>query len=357
MNEYQSLKKKWKVLIVDDVEANRFVLRDIIQEMGYQPILVEHGKQALKIVSRMRPQLIISDISMPEMDGYEFCEIIKKDAELRDIPIIFISAFDNPEDITKGFNLGGEDYITKPFIPEVVKARVRLHLRLYDTAQDLQESNRQLQTLVAEQVRQLELEKKNVLYALTRVARENACYDERHMERLCYNCRIMAEAMQLSAEYDDIISDSFVETIELAAPLCDLGNVAVPTDILQKKDSLSQEEAKVMQTHAMIGTRILQDVLNVGDYNDFIQMSMDIAHYHHENWDGSGYPEGIKGEEIPLPAQIMALVSVFCALTETRVYRDSYDMEAALEIMEKDSGVKFNPTLFDILKKIHRQLR
>nr|MBP3598838.1 response regulator [Eubacterium sp.] len=349
--------KKWKILIIDDVEANRFALRDIIQEMGYQPILAEHGKQALKVVARMRPELIISDISMPEMDGYEFCETIKKDAELRDIPIIFISAFDNPEDIMKGFNVGGEDYITKPFIPEVVKARVILHLRLYDATQDLQETNRQLQTLVTQQVKQLELEKKNVLYALTRVARENACYDERHMERLCYNCRIMAEAMQLSKKYDHIVSDSFVETIELAAPLCDLGNVAIPTNILQKKDSLSEAEAKVMQTHAMAGTRILQDVLDVGDYNDFIQMSMDIAHYHHENWDGSGYPEGVKGEDIPLPAQIMAVVSVFCALTETRVYRDSYDTEAALEIMEKDSGIKFNPALFDILKKIHRQLR
>jgi len=353
---HRTAKKDWKVLIVDDVEANRFALRDIIQEMGYQPILVEHGKQALKILERIEPQLIISDIAMPEMDGYEFCEIMKKNAELREIPIIFISAFDNPEDITQGFNLGGEDYITKPFIPEVVKARVGLHLKLYDATQTLQETNRQLQTLVTEQVKQLELEKKNVLYALTRVARENACYDKEHMERLCYNCRIMAEAMQLSVDYDHLISDSFVETIELAAPLCDLGNVAVPTSILQKKDSLNEEENKVMQTHTVAGFQILQDILDAGDYNDFIQMSMDIAHYHHENWDGSGYPEGVKGEEIPLPAQIMAVVSVYSALTEDRIYRASYNEEEALKIMEKDSGIKFNPALFNILKKIYRQL-
>lgn len=357
MTGNQGMKEKWKILIVDDVEANRFVLRDIIQEMGYQPILVEHGKQALKIIERIHPQLIILDIAMPEMDGYEFCEIVKKDAELRDIPIIFISAFDNPADITKGFSLGGEDYITKPFIPEVVKSRVRLHLKLYDATQGLQEANRQLHTLVTEQVKQLELEKKNVLYALTRVARENACYDKRHMERLCYNCRVMAEAMQLSAEYGHMISDSFVETIELAAPLCDLGNVAIPTSILQKKDSLSEDETKIMQEHTMAGTYILQDVLAAGDYNDFIQMSMDIAHYHHENWDGSGYPEGIKGEEIPLSAQIMAVVSVYCALTEERIYRESYDEEETLSIMEKDSGTKFNPVLLGILKKIYRQLR
>ncbi len=357
MVENQTMRENWKILIVDDVEANRFALRDIIQEMGCQPVLVEHGKQALKIVERIHPQLIISDIAMPEMDGFEFCETIKKNAELRDIPLIFISAFDNPEDITKGFNLGGEDYITKPFIPEVVKARVGLHLKLYDATQSLQKSNRQLQTLVTEQVKQLEMEKKNVLYALTRVARENACYDARHMERLCYNCRIMAEAMQLSAEYDHLISDGFVETIELAAPLCDLGNVAIPTSILQKTDELTEEETEILHTHAMAGARILEDILDVGDYNDFIQMSLDIAHYHHENWDGSGYPEGIHHDQIPLSAQIMAVVSVYCALTEERIYRGSYGVQEALEIMEKDAGVKFNPTLLGILKKIHRQLR
>lgn len=353
----RATKDQKKILIVDDVETNRFVLRDIIQEMDYQPILAEHGKQALRIIERIRPQLIILDIAMPEMDGYELCEILKGDAELRDIPIIFISAFDDPADITQGFNVGGEDYITKPFIPEVVKARVGLHLKLYDANQRLQEINRQMQTTVTEQLKQIEIEKKNVLYALTRVARENACYDERHMERMCYNCRVMAEAMQLSAEYDHLISDSFIDTIELAAPLCDLGNVAIPTTVLQKKDTLSDEESAVMQTHTTIGTHILKDVLEAGEYNDFIHMSMEIAHYHHENWDGTGYPEGVSGNEIPLSAQILALISVYCALTEERIHRGSYGVEETLQIMEQDVGKKFNPALFSILKKIYRQLR
>lgn len=352
-----SVKEKWKILVVDDVETNRFVLRDIIQEMGLQPVLAENGQQALKLVARIHPQLIVLDIAMPEMDGYEVCEKIKSNPEVRDIPIIFISAFDDPSDITRGFNVGGEDYITKPFIPEVVKARVGLHLKLYDANHSLLETNRQLQTLVNEQVRQLEMEKKNVLYALTRVARENACYDKKHMERLCYNCRIMAEAMQLSADYSSLISDSFVDTIELAAPLCDLGNVAIPTSILQKKDSLSEAESKIMQTHTLVGAHILEDVLGVGDYNDFIQMSMEIAHYHHENWDGSGYPEGIKGENIPLAAQILGVVSVYCALTEQRTHREAYSIQETLDMMEADVGVKFNPTLVTILKKIYRQLR
>ncbi|MCH5344733.1 MAG: response regulator [Acetatifactor sp.] len=344
------------VLIVDDVEANRFVLKEIIEDMGYLPMLTENGVQALKIVERFHPQLIISDIAMPEMDGYEFCRIIKGDSATRDIPVIFISAFDEPADIVKGFTLGGEDYITKPFIPEVVKARVNLHLKLNDYNKELLEINRKLQAAVNEQLRQMELEKKNMLYTLTRVARENACYDVEHMERLSYNCRILAEAMQLSAAYDSVISDTYVETIELAAPLSDLGNVAVPTSILQKEERLTDEEWETLQKHTTIGARILRDIENNGDYNDFIHMSGDIAHYHHERWDGSGYPCGLKEKEIPLSAQIVAIVGAYCSLTEKRTYREAYTRDEALTIMEKDSGSKFNPEIFDILKKIARQL-
>jgi putative two-component system response regulator len=202
----QNRREEIFILIVDDVEANRFVLKDIIADMGYRPVLAENGLQALKLLEHFRPQLMILDIAMPQMDGYELCGILKDDISTRDIPIIFISAFDDPVDIVKGFNLGGEDYVTKPFIPEVVKARVRLHLKLNDANKDLLEINRQLQVSVNEQMRRRETEKKNVLYALTRVARENAGYDETHMERLSYNCRVLAEAMQLSNSYDALIS-------------------------------------------------------------------------------------------------------------------------------------------------------
>ena len=160
------------ILIVDDVEENRFVLRDIILDMGYLPILTENGVQALKMVERCHPQLIILDIAMPQMDGYEFCKIMKDNAGTRDIPIVFISAFDNPADIVQGFNLGGEDYITKPFIPEVVKARVGMHLKLSKAKKDMVEINRQLQVSVNEQLKQMEIEKKDVIYALLRVAEE-----------------------------------------------------------------------------------------------------------------------------------------------------------------------------------------
>lgn len=349
--------KQVEILIIDDVDTNRFLLRDIITEMGYQPLLAENGAQALKVIEKLHPQLIILDIAMPEMDGYELCSILKNDPFTRHIPIIFISAYDNAEDIVRGFELGGEDYITKPFIPDIVKARVGLHLQLFEANRELTETNRLLQSSLQQQLRQIEEEKKNVLYALTCVARENAAYDESHMERLCNNCRIMTEAMQLTKEYGNLISDTYVDTIELAAPLCDIGNVGISTQLLQKSTPLTEEEMEVIRTHSEIGARVIQNVQTVGENNEFLQMSYDIANAHHENWDGSGYPKGLKKDEIPLAAQIVSIVSDYCALTEKRTYRDAYSKEEAVDIMEEQSGTFYNPDMYKILKMIIRQMK
>ena len=346
-----------RVLIVDDVETNRFILRDVISDMGNYPILAENGLQALKIVQHIKPQLIILDIAMPGMDGFEVCKKIKDYPLTREIPIIFISAYDEPGDMVKGFEIGCEDYIIKPFIPEVVKARVGAHLKLYEANTKVMEMNRKLQMSVKEQRKLVDTERRRVLYALLRVARENACYDKLYMERLQCNCRILAEAMQLSPQFGHLISDHFIDMIELATPLCDLGNLAIHTSVLQKQEPFQEEEKDMIRTHTSIGARILQDIEALGDENGFIHMAGEIAHFHHENWDGSGYPEGVKEEQIPLAAQIVAVVSGYCALTEKRVYREAYSKEEALTLMEGESGKKYNPQIFWILKKIVRQLQ
>ena len=311
-----------RVLIVDDVEANRFILKNIISDMGLQPILAENGVQALAVCQHFLPGIVLLDIAMPEMDGYEFCEMLKKESDTRDIPIIFITAYDDPKDIIKGFSLGCEDYITKPFIPEVVKARVGVQLKLRDTRKNLQETNRKLKASVEEQLKQLEQEKKNVLYAVATVARENSNYEEAHMERVRINCRILAQAMQLSEEYEQLVSDTFVDTIELAAPLCDVGNIAIPREVLRKTTKLTTEEVALIKTHPQCGADMLRKISVSGDSNEFMKMSIDIAQYHHENWDGSGYPNGVRGDEIPVAAQIVSVVSAYCALTERRSYRE-----------------------------------
>ena len=342
---------KETILIVDDIETNRVILEEIIKDMGGFPVLAKSGEEALVKVGECDPQLILSDISMPGMDGYELCRILKSDEKTKNIPIVFISAFDAPEDIIEGFSLGGEDYITKPFIPEVVQARVGVHLRLHVARRELKEMNRRLQVSVNEQIKQVEMEKKSVLYAMANIAAVNSDYAKEHVKRLGHNCGILAQGMQLSPVFEDKISDTYIDTIEIAAPLCDIGNIGISKEILQKKGELTEEESSIIQNHTKIGAKLLRDIYVNSDYNDFINAAIDIAHYHHENWDGSGYPDGLKGERIPLGAQIVAIVDRYCALTE----KNAHTREEALEIMSKEADTRFNPDIFKICCKISRQ--
>lgn len=340
-----------KVLIVDDIETNRLVLEEIIKDMGCTPILAESGEEALELAKSELPELILSDISMPGMDGYELCRRLKKNKNTNQIPVIFISAFDDPMDIVEGFLLGGEDYITKPFIPEVVQARVGVHLHLHEVKSELIEMNRRLQISVSEQLKQMELEKKNILYALANIAMQNSDYESDYMERLKRNCGILAQGMQLSPLFEDKISDTYVDTIELAAPLCDIGNIGVPIDVLKKKGELGEEDIEALHNHTDIGARLLSDLYVNSDYNDFISTAIDIAHYHHENWDGSGYPEHLKEGKIPLAAQIVSIMDRYTTLTE----KNAHSREEALAIMKEEAGVKFNPDIYGICCKISRQ--
>ncbi len=352
----QELEKE-KILIVDDVEANRFALRDIVLGMGYQPILAENGEQALKVLERVGVRVIVLDIAMPGIDGFQVCEFIKDDPSLRDIPILFISAYDDPAIIAKGFEVGGADFITKPFVPEVVRARINLQVAIYNTKKETIDLNRKLQIVMTEQLRRVEASKRNVLYALLRIARENAAYDADHMDRLSYNSRLLAEAMQISLSFGDQISNQFIDAIELAAPICDLGNVAIPSEILAKQGKLTDEETEIVRRHTTIGENILQDIDDDTHNNLFVTISREIAKSHHENWDGSGYPQGISGNQIPISAQIVNMVGTYCALTESRLYRKAFSPEEAFDKMSESSGDLYNPVMFDIFRKIRRQLK
>lgn len=341
-----------RILIVDDLEANRLALEKMIRDMGCSPVLAGSGEQALEMVEHCRPRLIISDISLPGMGGYELWGILKKNKMTRNIPVIFMTAPDDIREIEDGFRFGGDDYITKPFIPELVQARVKVHLKFLEESGELMETNRRLQVSVAEQLRQIEQEKKEVLYALADIAVRNSSYGKEHINRLSRNCRILAQGMQFSPLFEDKISDAYVDTIELAAPLCDIGNIGVPVNILKKEAKLTGEEMAVVQTHTDIGAKLLEELHVGSDYNDFISMAVDVAHYHHENWDGSGYPEGLKGEEIPLAAQIVHVMSRFCALTG----REKQSAREALAVMRQEAGKSFDPDIFEICCRISRQL-
>ena len=341
MDMGQTLKGDIRILIVDDVEVNLIILEEIIKDMGYYPLCAQSVKEALQMIqdSDQLPRVILSDISMPEIDGFSFCSMLKKDPYTRDIPVIFISAMDRASDLSQGFALGAVDYISKPFDKTEVEMRISTHLKLYSMQMDLEENNRNLSVVVARQMEKLRIEQKNIMTAFA---------------RLIERSRILALGMQFSPMFEDEISDDFIDTIESSAGLHDIGKVMIPDSILLKNGPLTEEERKVIMTHAEIGAQTLIDIYDGTEYNDFVRMAIDIAWYHHENWDGSGYPKGLKGKEIPLSARIVKLVDVFDAMINQRRYRNAIPLDRTLAYIEENAGIMFDPDIVRVFMKIYR---
>lgn len=345
-----------RILVVDDVEVNLIILEEIIKNMGYQPLLAQSVKEALKMIqeSDVLPRVILSDISMPDIDGYTFCTMLKKDPYTKDIPVIFISAMDSASDLNKGFELGAVDYIPKPFEKTEVEMRISTHLKLYSMQKDLEDNNRQLSIVVARQMEKLRLEQKNIMTALARLVESKESISDTHYKNIMYNSRILAQGMQLSPKFEDEVSDDFIDTIESSAGLHDIGKIMIPDAILLKNAPLDEEERKIMRTHAELGAKTLIDIYQGVEHNDFIDMAIDIAWYHHECWDGSGYPKGLKGNEIPLSARIVKIVDVFDAMIGERRYKQPIPIEQTMEYMQKMAGTVFDPDIIRVFARIYR---
>lgn len=348
-----------RILAVDDVEINLLILEEIIKDMGYQPLLAQNVKEALEILenSEVLPRVILSDISMPDIDGYAFCSMLKKDSYTKDIPVIFISAMDSADDLSKGFELGAADYIPKPFDQTEVQMRISTHLKLYTMQKDLEENNRQLRLVVARQMDKVRLEQKNAMTALARIVETREQMPGDHYENILYNSRILAEGMQLSSRFEDEVTDDLIDTIESSSGLHDIGKLLIPDAILSKGAQLDGTQREVMRTHAALGAELLTDSYKGTERNDFIDMAIDIARSHHECWDGSGYPEGLKGEEIPLAARIVKVVDVFDALTGGRHDRTPLPLEEALRYMQDNAGTAFDPDIIRVFMRIYRNFR
>ena len=347
------------ILVVDDVEVNLIILEEIIKNMGYQPMLAQSVKEALKIIeeSEKLPQIILSDISMPETDGFTFCTMLKNDPYTKDIPVIFISAMDTASDIGKGFELGAVDYIPKPFEKTEVEMRISTHLKIYFMQKDLEENNRQLNVVVALLIEKIRVELKNIMTALARLVENKENVSGSHYRNILYNSRILAEGMQLSPKFEDQVTDDFIDTIESSSGLHDIGKLLIPDSILLKNAPLNEEERKIMSTHAELGAKTLMDIYEGVEKNDFIEMAIDIAWHHHECWDGSGYPKGLKGTEIPLSARIVKTVDVFDAMISERRYKKPISLDKTLEYMEEKAGIVFDPDIIRVFMRIYRNFR
>lgn len=352
-------KKRVTILVVDDVEVNLLILEEIIHNMGYEAMTAASVKQALALMQQERrlPQVILTDISMPDIDGFDFCAMMKKDVYTRDIPVIFISAMDSSADLSRGFALGAVDYIAKPFEPIEVEMRINTHLKLYTLQKELEEKNRRLNRVVAKQVEKLRAEQKNVMLALARLIENKECIPETPHSYIACNSRILAEAMQMSPVFEKQITENFIDTIESSAALHDIGKIMIPDSIILKKESLSGEEYEMMHRHSELGAKTLLDIYDGMERNDFMEMAVDIAYYHHENWDGTGYPKGLSGEEIPLAARIVRVTDVFDSMLCGRAYRRPIPFDEVLAYVEAGAGTLFDPDIVRIFMKIYRNFK
>lgn len=357
---FENTAQNVNILIVDDVVPNLIVLTEMIQEAGFNARPVTSVKQAIKAVRMYHPQLILLDISMPDMDGFEWCEILKKSPETRDIPIIFISALNSTEDKIRGFKLGAVDFISKPFEIEEVTLRINTHLKIYKMQQELEIYNKKLQRLVNAQVNKIITEQKNLIYVMARICEARDSIRVNHIENIEINSRLLALSLQLTNQFENEVDNEFVETIGLAAPLHDIGKIAIPDYIMQKRDNLSQEEIKILQSHAEIGAKTLSEAYVNKEANQFLKMAMDIVYYHHERWDGTGFPKQLKGKEIPLSARIVSIVDAYDREMEFNG-RKGLDKEAChgcvMKHMNEEAGKSFDPDLIIMLNKIQRQLK
>lgn len=345
-----------QILIVDDVDANLMILENIILEMGYEPRCAGSAGEAAKLITERLPQLILLDVFMPEMDGYEFCERLKENPITRDIPIIFISAADSSEDKVRGFKLGAVDYIGKPFEVTEVTMRVKNYLKLYEMQQELELSNRRLHSVISSQARRIEEEQKNILYALAALSEEKGASSVHHLENVAYNCRLLAQSLQFSPGYSEEISEAFIDTIEVASRLHDIGKIQTPCRIQVEGDSFEPERADILERHVQQGTAILEKVYASTSENSFLPMAIEIARFRYAKWDGTGYPKGIHGKNIPLSARITAIVDVYDDLLEKKHGEDSGNKAEILRIMEEGSGTFFDPEIVDVFLKVQKQL-
>tara|TARA_R110002049_G_scaffold44690_10_gene131009 strand:+ start:538 stop:1536 length:999 start_codon:yes stop_codon:yes gene_type:complete len=303
------------LLLVDDEPSNLHVLREILQE-DYRLLFAREGERALQIARSTRPDLIVLDVMMPGLTGYEVCRTLKGEAATASIPVIFVSALAEVGDETRGFDAGGVDYLTKPVSPAVVRARVRTHLKLV-----------RVEELVATRL--------EIVQRLGVAAEYKDDETGRHVIRMSHYSRVLA----LAAGLGERVADEILH----AAPMHDVGKIGIPDAILRKPGKLDADEWKIMASHVEIGGRI------IGEHETgLLAMARRVALCHHEKWDGSGYPAGLAGEDIPIEARIVAIADVFDALTSERPYKHAWPVDEAVELLQRERGHHFDARLVDL---------
>lgn len=352
--------KKHEISIVDDEPINLMILKKLLSP-SFLIRAYKSGEELIQAVEKgIKPDLILMDIMMPGMDGYETLSELQKNPDNLGIPVIYISALDSLIDEEKGFRLGAVDYITKPFRPGIVLARVNAHVELKQARDRLKNQNEWLEAEVKRRMVENQLIQDTTLNVFAELVETRDNDTANHVLRTQNYVRIIAERLQKNEKYKSWLSDDAIERIVKAAPLHDIGKIGIPDAILLKPGKLDFEEYEIMKTHCKIGGNAIRLAINKtlsGSNSEngqgeitalyFLEEAEKIMNYHHERWDGKGYPEELYGDEIPVSARIMALADVFDALTTVRPYKKAWSMEAVVDYILEQKGMQFDPDVVD----------
>ncbi|WP_295445847.1 two-component system response regulator [uncultured Thiodictyon sp.] len=336
------------LLIVDDQPENLAVLAEILGD-DYQVRAARSGAQALRIAASLpRPDLALLDIMMPGMDGFAVLAHLREDPVTRDIPVIFVTALDDTRTEVLGFTAGAVDYIGKPFVPAVVQARVRTHLELKLARDRLSDQNAWLEQEVNRRMEENAMIQEVSIRALAHLAEIRDLETGNHILRTQGYMRELAESLRDHPRFSAVLTPHFIEVLVRSAPLHDIGKIGIPDQILCKPGPLTPAEWTVMKTHAALGAdAIAWAERSLPRPLEFLALAREIARWHHERWDGHGYPDGLAGEQIPLAARLMALADVFDALVSERIYKRPMPFAAAREIISAGRGSHFDPDVVD----------
>jgi len=350
-------KDKPTILIVDDTPDNIMLLSRLLKDK-YNTKVANNGSLALQIAQATPGlDLILLDVMMPGLDGYETCRQLKANAVTADIPVIFLTAKNQVEDEAMGLSLGAVDYIAKPISPPILFARVATQLTLLEARRQLQAHNENLEKLVQDRTAQLALMQEAIIMAMGTLAetRDNAAATkgDNHIRRTQHYVRALAQHLQHHPRFAQDLTDANIELLYRSVPLHDIGKVGIPDRILLKPGMLDREEFEVMKLHAVYGRDTIMLVeKHIGGTNGFLMFAREIAHSHQEKWDGSGYPDRLAGEQIPLSARLMAVADVYDALISRRVYKPAFTHQQALDVMRKGRGTHFDPDVLDAFFEI-----
>lgn len=358
MIEYSNPVDKPIILVVDDSPDNLSLISGLLKDL-YQVKVANNGDKALKIAQGdIKPQLILLDVMMPGLSGYEVCESLKSNSATSDIPIIFLTAMNAADDEQKGLELGAADYITKPINPSVVLARVKTQLQNKSAKDFLRDKNAYLEKEVAERTREVMAIQDVTILSMASLAETRDSDTGNHIRRTQHYVLALANTLKSYPRFTDFLTEKNIHTLFKSAPLHDIGKVGIPDRILLKPGKLDAEEFEIMKTHTTLGRDALANAeKSLGLDVEFLKMAKEIAYSHQEKWDGSGYPEGLRGDAIPISARLMAVADVYDALISRRIYKEGMPHDEACAIIRLGSGSHFDPDIADAFFRIHKEFQ